>query len=161
MQTVFGQIKSFSYDPTTFYKELSTFLKANNNEAGQIAWDAFSTQLNKGNISAEQTDKLIDLCNSMLDKKMRPSPAFSEMLNAVTSFLNSGQTYDQYDNWMTASAEIIKTGTTSQFVNFMKFSGPFYSESALYFSQSKVWRHDAYEFQMKVENGQPEIFFLH
>ncbi|MBP8753656.1 MAG: hypothetical protein KBF51_00710 [Chitinophagales bacterium] len=159
MQTVFGQIKSFSYDPTTFYKELSTFLKANNNEAGQIAWDAFSTQLNKGNISAEQTDKLIDLCNSMLDKKMRPSPAFSEMLNAVTSFLNSGQTYDQYDNWMTASAEIIKTGTTSQFVNFMKFSGPFYSESALYFSQSKVWRHDAYEFQMKVENGQPEIFF--
>lgn len=157
--TAFGQLKSFSFDHTEFYKELSTFLKANNNEAGQIAWDAFAVQLNKGNISAEQTDKLIDLCNTMLEKKMRPSPAFSELLNAVTSFLLSGQTYDQYDNWMKASTEVIKTGTTSQFVNFMKFSGPFYKERALYYSPSKVWRHDVYEFQMKVESGRPEIYF--
>ncbi|MFN3939522.1 MAG: hypothetical protein ACK4IY_02975, partial [Chitinophagales bacterium] len=154
-----AQIKSFSFDHSTFYKELSTFLKANNNEEGQRAWSKFEVHLNNKNITSEQSDKLIDLCNTMLEKKMRPSPAFSEMLNAVTAFLNSGQTGDQFDTWMQASSELIKTGTSAQFVNFMKFSDPFFSLNALYASQSKTWKYNSYEFEMKVNNGIPEIHF--
>lgn len=158
-QLLIAQIKSFSFDHPTFYKELATFLKANNNEEGQIAWSQFDVQLSSNNVTSEQTDKLIDLCNTMLEKKMRPTPAFSEMLNAVTAFLISGQTGDQFDTWMQASTELIKTGTTSQFVNFMKFSGPFFSQNALYTSQSKTWKYNSYEFEMKVSNGIPEIHF--
>lgn len=157
--STYAQIKSFSYDQAAFTKEMQNFLTANNNEDGKISFNAFEAEIKKGNLTDEQLTQLIDLCNAMLSKKLRPSPAFTRLLDAVTSFLGSGQEPDKYDVWMQTNNELLNANKNPTFIKFLEFSGPFFQKNALYDSQSKTWYFNSLDYKLQIIDGLPQVSF--
>ncbi|MBC8046540.1 MAG: hypothetical protein H7Y00_07075 [Fimbriimonadaceae bacterium] len=157
--SAYTQVKTFSPDQETFMKEMGNFMSANNNEEGKIAFNAFEDEVEKGNLTQEQIEQLISISNDMLGKKLRPSPAFAHLLNAVTAFLASGQLEDTYNNWMQVNNELLQNGKNPVFIKWLEFSGPFFGKSALYDSESKTWYYNAFDYKMKVVDEIPQIQF--
>ena len=154
-----GQVKEFPYHPDDFRNELGAFMKANNNEEGKQAFELFSEQLVAGNLTDEQLEQLVDLCNDMQKRKMRATPSYSNLLNAVTQFLVAGRLPNEYEAWMKAANDVLKNNKAAAFNEFMAFSGPFYGENALYSTPGKKWRFSSYDFQMVSVDGIPQIVF--
>ncbi|MFN0276468.1 MAG: hypothetical protein ACKVPJ_12025 [Chitinophagales bacterium] len=155
----FSQLKSFSPDQANFMKELNSFMSANNNEEGKNAFNVFEEEVKKGNLTQEQIEQLISISNDMLGKKLRPSPAFANLLNSVTSFLASGQLPETYDRWMQVNSELLQNSKNATFIKWLEFSDPFFGKNALYDSGSKTWYYSAFDYNMKVVDGIPQIQF--
>ena len=96
----FSQLTSFSREQDQFLKELSEFMRANNNEIGKDSYEKFAKMVEAGNILPEQLDLVIDLSNKMLERKMKPMPQFVAVLNATVAFSKSGQLMERYSEWM-------------------------------------------------------------
>lgn len=155
----FSQVKTFSPDQATYMKELGNFMSANNNEDGKNAFQVFEEEVKKGNLTQEQLEQLISLSNDMLAKKLRPSPAFVNLVNAVTAFLASGQLPETYDGWMKVNNEVLQNGKNATFIKWLEFSGPFFGKNALYYSEAKSWLYSGYEYTMKVVDEIPVVQF--
>jgi hypothetical protein len=84
----------------------------------------------------------------MQKRKMRATPSYSNLLNAVTQFLVAGRLPNEYEAWMKAANDVLKNNKAAAFNEFMAFSGPFYGENALYSTPGKKWRFSSYDFQM-------------
>lgn len=153
---------SFSYDQTQFMKDLGDFMKANNNEIGKNAYDAFKDQVDAGNITADQIDKVIDICNRMGDLRLHATPAFVGILNATVAFSKSGFLPERYDEWMKIVNSILensRNGSYSTYNKFLEFSVPFFEKSALNETPSKTWMFGSFDYELKLQDNVPEIDF--
>ncbi len=121
--------------------------------------NAFEAEVKKGNLTQEQVEQLISICNDMLGKKLRAAPAFSNLLNAVTAFLASGQLPERYTEWMEINNNLLQAGKNPVFIKWLEFSGPFFGKNALYDSESKIWYYDGFDYTMKITDGIPQIVF--
>jgi hypothetical protein len=154
-----SQSKVFPLDKESFMKELESFMKANNNEEGRNALESFKVQVEEGNLTDTQIEQLSDLCTAMQGKKMRPSPAYSALLNTATAFCTSGRLPNEFDQWMTVSTDVLANNRGANFVKFMEFAGPFFGQNALYFTRGKSWNFYSYDFQLSSDNGEPSVAF--
>lgn len=156
---VFAQVDEFSYNTEEYLQQLGDYMKANNNEEGRVAFEAFKTQVEAGNLTEEQLEKIIDLNNAMLKKKIRATPGFSALCSATVAFITAGRLPNQFDEWMKVSNDILKDAKTADFIKFQEFAGPFYGTNALHATPGKEWKHYSYDFTLGANDGVPFVQF--
>ena len=158
----FSQLTSFSREQDQFLKELSEFMRANNNEIGKDSYEKFAKMVEAGNILPEQLDLVIDLSNKMLERKMKPMPQFVAVLNATVAFSKSGQLMERYSEWMVICNTILdnsKKGSYSTYNHFLDFSASFFEKNALNETPTKTWCYTSFEYEFKLNGDIPEVHF--
>ncbi|MEZ5015102.1 MAG: hypothetical protein R2794_12500 [Chitinophagales bacterium] len=157
-----AQLTTFSADHDAFLKELSDFMKANNNEIGKQSYERFAKEAEAGNIAYEQIDQIINLGNKMLERRMKPTPQFVAVLDATVSFVKSGQLPERYDEWMTITNTILdnsRKGSYSTYNRFLDFSADFFGLYALNHTTTKTWSYTSFEYSFSYTDDVPQIHF--
>ena len=160
--TLQAQVTPFSSDPVQFMKELDDFMKANNNEVGKDSYNRFAKEVEATNITAEQLDMVIELCKKMQERKLKPTPQFTSILDATVAFTKSGQMPARYDEWMHITNTILdnsKKGSYVTFNRFLEFSAGFFEKNALNDTPTKTWCYSAFDYQFVLNGEVPEIHF--
>lgn len=78
--------KAFAEDPAVFVTELSAYVQQSNDRTTKGFVQEFTGRWNAGEYSYEVQQEIIRISNLMLAQRMRPTPAFRDYLEALTSF---------------------------------------------------------------------------
>ena len=162
ISTAFGQLKQFSYEQDQFLKELDDFMKTVNTEITKDSYNHFAKEVEAGNITSDQLRLVTELCNKMLDRKMKPTPQFVAVLDATVSFTKSNQIMDRYEEWMLITNNILdnsKKGSYVTFNRFLDFSAAFFEKNALNDTPTRTWCYSSFEYQFKLNGEIPEVHF--
>ena len=162
ISTAFGQLKQFSYEQDQFLKELDDFMKTVNTEITKDSYNRFAKEVEAGNITPDQLRLVTELCNKMLDRKMKPTPQFVAVLDATVSFTKSNQIMDRYEEWMLITNNILdnsKKGSYVTFNRFLDFSAAFFEKNALNDTPTRTWCYSSFEYQFKLNGEIPEVHF--
>ena len=85
--SLFAQkFKQFSEDPSEFYSEFTSYLKANKNQKLNNQLAQFDELWTGGSFGSSEEDQFIALCNTLLKAKYIPNPDFTSLLAATNSF---------------------------------------------------------------------------
>ncbi len=149
--------KSFSTNPTEWFKEMKDFLYATNKDQTKELMGKFELVWNEGKVSADQQKIVIEMSNSMLKKRLKAFPDFSNYINAVIGFTNSGQSEEAFVQW-NQSLDKMMTGTTRRFSEYIDVCAGLFSSQTLYESASTKWvsRSANYVFEY---DSMPRITF--
>lgn len=160
--SAFAQITSFSSDQALFMKELSEFMRDNNNEIGKNSYEKFAKEVEAGNVTPEQIRLIIDIGNKMLERRMKPTPQFVFVLDATVAFTKSGQLFERFSEWMVISNSILdnsKKGSYSTYNRFLEFSAAFFEKNALNDTPTKTWCFTSFDYELVLNGEEPEVHF--
>ncbi len=131
--------KSFSSDPSQFFKELKSYMELTNKKETEKVMDQFEEiWLEEPKFSSEQQKRVIGICNDMLKKRMKPYPDFSNYVAALMAFINSGRDNQVFLNWHNSLDKML-AGTSKRYSDFIENVAGLFTENILYESGSAKW----------------------
>ena len=130
--------KSFSNNNTEWFKQVKEFLYETNKDQTKEIMGKFDLVWNGGKIPASQQKIIIDMSNSMLKRRLKAFPDFSNYINAIMGFNNSGQSENAFIQWNTSLDKML-TGTTRRFSEYIDICSGLFSSQTLYESSSTKW----------------------
>ncbi|MFH0864730.1 MAG: hypothetical protein V1904_00945 [Bacteroidota bacterium] len=155
-------IKKFSDDPAVFFEEMATFFQDIDNpddkKTAKAFVETFTLEWNGGKFSDDQKKQMIETCNKMLKKKMKPIPHFKNYLSAIISFNNTSQTDESFKAWEASLDKLINRSTSSQFIDYLEISDNLFSENVLYKSTTTTWKSDNSNYSFEYDTI-PRIVF--
>lgn len=154
--TMFAQ-KLETFTPEKFLSELEPFMTASGNKRMKDTYNGFAKKYKKDNFTPEQQTRIVETANKMLQKKMTANPYFVEYLQGLM-IIDKGETgQDRFTQWHGLLDELIISIQDRQlkpFLNFLKFSTPFYQSNALRETSRGVsWYGISDKPNVKLENG--------
>ena len=132
-------VKNFSSEPGQWFKDMKEFLVAANKKDAQDLMEKFEPVWLQGKLTSDQQAKVIEVSNFMLKKRLRPFPEFSDYINALIGFTNSGQSSEAFNKW-NQSLEKLLTGKTRLFVDYIETCSGMFASNTFYESASTRWK---------------------
>ncbi len=148
--------KNFSAEPAVFIKEMKGFLVLTNKKETELLMEKFEP-IWVANFSAEEQGVIINTCNSMLKKRLKAFPDFSNYLKALMGFTESGQSKVTFDKWH-SSIDKMLTGTARKFSDYIEICSDLFLSNILYQSTTTTWiaSNNNYTFEF---DSMPRIQF--
>lgn len=154
-----AQVKSeFSNDPATFLKEAGQLLTDTRRDDCQQtardlenAWPSFSASM--------QAD-IIEMANTMRERKMLVTPYFQKFFNATAAFPKSGQDEEFFESWKEVTSAVITTqrqGNYKKYEDYLDFCVSLFSRRAFFSSEGRAWKFDSEVFELKMLNNLPVL----
>jgi hypothetical protein len=155
-------IKKFSDDPAVFFEELKTFFQDIDNpddkKTAKAFVETFTLEWDGGKFSEDQKTQMIETCNKMLKKKMKPIPHFKNYLSTIISFNNTSQTEESFKAWEASLDKLINKSTSTLFIEYLDVSNNLFSENVLYKSSTTTWKSDNSNYSFEYDTI-PRIVF--
>lgn len=131
--------KSFSTEPAVFFKELKTFMELSNKKETEKLLDRFEEMWQEEpKFSAEQQRTIINTCNDMLKKRMKSYPDFSNYVQALIAFINSGREAQLFTNWHSSLDKILSI-SSRRYSDYIENMAGLFVSNTLYESGSTRW----------------------
>ena len=102
-----AQVTTFSENPETFLIELEAYINASNKTVKPL-FEQFSQDLIAGKYTPEQFEKIRNLSNVMLERKMRSNPYFINYLEPLNTLQIKGSINTHFDGWMSLNMEMLE-----------------------------------------------------
>ena len=151
----YAQVTSFSENPETFLVELEAYINTSNKAVKPI-FEQFSQDLSIGKYTPEQFEKIRNLSNVMLERKMRSNPYFLNYLEALNTLQSKSLLNTLFDNWMTINMEMLqrsKNSKNSDFDTFLAFCRDLFDKSTLKYSPGGLtWKVTTQQYEFGFED---------
>lgn len=156
-------LTEFPAEREKFLKTMDGFMKGTQLENCIQANEEFQELTKKGGgFDDRQFEKIVELSNAMLKRKMGASPYFYNFLTAINAFSKSKGDVSQFITWANlaiSTAQNGPKGDNKEFAKFMEFSNSLYSKGAINATNSKMWRVYAPSYSFSTENGKVKVSF--
>lgn len=130
-------LKSFSGDAGKYLDELSKFLEETNKKEAERLMDQFEAVYDKS-FNATQKQTIITLSNSMLKKRLKAFPDFSNYISALIGLIASGNNEQVFNTWHSTLDKSLKLNAR-RFGDVLETSFLLFSTNTLYKSASVEW----------------------
>ncbi|MBL1279197.1 MAG: hypothetical protein COA33_002950 [Fluviicola sp.] len=143
---VFGQ---FSNDKEKFIKEFQKALA----EYGKGEYQEFAKKklpvllLESNTFSTAHFSKLVETCNFMLTKKLKPYPEVYNYVFSMSSLLESKQSDESYTAWHNSVDKLLSSRNPKKFKAFIEMSAGFFSERRIASSSNFNWYYIGGEYE--------------
>ncbi len=160
--SVFAQTNpnQFTTDQTKFPAEVRAFLELTRNdeciEIGKVFeknWVAFSSI---------QKNSIIEIANTMRERKMLTIPYFKEYFQALVAFQNSKLSPGTFDEWYDVVTQVIanlQKGNNKPFDLFMTFSINLFTDNSFTKSVARTWQSTNSDYNIGYKNNAPYVTF--
>jgi hypothetical protein len=149
--------KSFSSEPTQWFKDVKEFLVASNKKDANDLMDKFEPVWLQGKLSPSQQSLVTDVSNAMLRKRLRPFPEFRDYINALIGFTTSGQSNEAFIKWH-QSLDKMLAGKTRLFSDYIETCSGLFASNTFYESSSARWRSNSSTYIFEYDS-MPAITF--
>ncbi|HKK40479.1 MAG TPA: hypothetical protein VJ949_13745, partial [Cryomorphaceae bacterium] len=150
--TGFSQIREFTREKQAFYEELTDIMEeADKKEAKPLMEETFGPfWLNADLYDDEQKEKIYDVADLMLKKRLRPFPFFKSFIVTIMSFPGSPQEGEGFDTWVEITKSL-ENGSKKKLEEFITMTEGLFRDYTFYESPSTIWKgtNAAWEFQME------------
>ncbi|MCC6369665.1 MAG: hypothetical protein IT236_01530 [Bacteroidia bacterium] len=128
------KLTQFSTDTMKFTKDLSQYFfdnSANKEQASDYIRNF--EKLWKDNVIAGYfKETIMNSCNTMLNRRMKPYPFFYGYLNTVINAVKSGKTGETYENWQTCLDKILAAKSNRGIPEFLEMSENIFKNNVFY-----------------------------
>ena len=130
-----------------FQKALSEYGKGDYQD---FAKKKFPTLMLESNtFSTAHFSKLVETCNFMVTKKLKPYPAIYNYVFSMTSLLESKQSDESYTAWHNSVDKLLSSRNPKKFNSFIDMSAGFFSERRIAISSNFKWYYIGGEYEFK------------
>lgn len=151
----FGQ--SYPNDREKFVKEFQRVL----NEYGKGEFHDFAKKelpvmlLEGTSFPNDYFSKMVETCNLMVTKKLKPYPEIYNYVFSVAAFVKGKQPKESYLAWHTAVDKILDNRNIKKFEDFIELSAGFFSESRISESPNYSWFYigGTYKFEFDTKTS--------
>lgn len=143
------QIKSFSEDPVKFIAELETYFEATDKKAGREYVEEFTKLYwitNKVDDSKKQA--VYKNCNQMLKRRFKPTPEFTNYLNAVKAFVDNNLPATTWSDWQVCFDKMAAGKSNINFAGYIEMSENLFNDNTFYKSITTTWKADNRNWQI-------------
>lgn len=153
---IHAQLRQFTREPAKFYEELSGILiDADRKEGKELMEDKFNPfWMNASGIYGdEEIEKIYDVADIMLKKRMRPFPFFKSFVICIMSFPGSPQEGEGFSTWVDI-VKALDSKSKRDLEEFMIMSENLFLDNSFYVSRSTKWKgsNSGWEFELKDKN---------
>ncbi|NNC94880.1 MAG: hypothetical protein HKN92_04910 [Chitinophagales bacterium] len=155
-------VDAFPGEPDKFVQAIQKYLEATKRDDCKQTANDFFKAYKGGDIDLHRLNKVNELCQLMIQKKLRAYPYFENYINIILVYENSGHDEAFFNNWHDILKEVFENqrkGDNKKFQTFLEFSNGLFSKNALYDSQAKSWIVTKPEFVLKYEDEKPYLVF--
>ena len=100
--------KNFTADnDEKFLEELKSFMESEDKSKGREFMESFTMFWNGGKVDKSDKDFVVKTCNSLLKKRMKSFPDFSNFFSSFMAFYNTQQSPQSYAAWKKSVETII------------------------------------------------------
>lgn len=153
LQGAWGQtIKQFSEETNEFFEQLNVlFDKIANKEDKEASEDLlvkFSEVWNSGLFTKEDKQNIIQVCNQMLKRRLKPYPDFYHYLSSNMAMVELDHSKSSYQAWQ-SSVDILVNDkrSTKPVKSFLESSSLLLNDNILYQSRATSWRSSSGEYE--------------
>lgn len=156
----FSQIREFTREKQAFYEELTEIMEdADKKEAKPLMEETFGPfWLNADLYGDEQKEKIYDVADLMLKKRMRPFPFFKSFIITLMSFPGSPQEGEGFDTWVEI-VNSLENGSKKKLEEFITMTENLFTDNTFYESPSTTWKGTNAGWFFKVEDEEYLIVF--
>ncbi|MCH2214674.1 MAG: hypothetical protein MK086_05835 [Flavobacteriales bacterium] len=156
----FGQIRQFTREKQAFVDELTDLLEeADKKEARALIEGSFAPFWVNGDIyNAEHQEKIYDIADLMLKKRLRPFPFYKSFLVSIMSFPGSPQEDEGFDTWVEI-IKVLEKGSKKKLENFLTMTENLFVDNVFYQSASTTWKGNNAGWSFKLEGKDYRIVF--
>lgn len=151
-----AQVTTFSETPETFLIELEAYINASNKTVKPL-FEQFSQDLIAGKYTPEQFEKIRNLSNVMLERKMRSNPYFINYLETLNTLQIKGSINTHFDGWMSLNMEVLEHSKNSKnrdFDVYMTFCKDLFDKSTLRYSPTGLtWKVTTQDYEFGFEDA--------
>ena len=119
------KITSFSKDIDEFLVELDEYLSKNQNDDTKEISKKVLKAFKKGEISLQHQSGIRDVCNIMLESKMKPSPYFTRFLGNMLQINKDIEYRSKLTSWLTVCENIILQSSSKKLLRYLDFTKQF------------------------------------
>lgn len=141
-----NKLSKFPEDSIKFFETMDDMLREVRSKEGKELMEEFKTIWYGGVYSTAEREKIYKTCNYFLKKRLDPFPHFSSYLQTIINFKKSDLGQDNYDAWLMNLEKVIEGKSIHKLEEYLNFSGSFFSEKAIYKSNTTKWVVDAKSF---------------
>lgn len=149
--------KSFSDNPMEWFKQIKDFLYETNKDQTKELMGKFDLVWNQGKISPGQQTIVMEMSNSMLRKRLKAYPEFSNYINAIIGFNASAQSNEAFVKW-NQSLDKMLTGSTKRVSEYINICAGIFTNQTLYESASTKWTASSSNYIFEYDS-MPRISF--
>ncbi len=132
----------FTGDAETFSTELRSFMGPNLSEVQSTLLNSFISTWDSTIFTTEIKNGIISASNSLVLKRMRPNPHFTDYMGTIMNFVNYDVDFNKLEQWITGLNGVALEQSTSvnNLHSFITSTGALISDSLLYSSRSASWK---------------------
>ena len=130
--------KGFSGVSTQFFTDISAFLEATNKKEAEKLMERFEPIWTTGKFTPEQQSMISLTANNMLKKRLKAFPDFSNYIEALIGFSQSGRSNVAFNNW-NSSLDKMLTATARKYSDYLEICSGLFLSNTLYSSSSTKW----------------------
>lgn len=164
--TIFGhgqKTYKFTKNPDKFPKEFDEFLSINLDKSKKDAHELFMEKVasfwKSDSLDIDQKNKIIDICNTMINRRMRGYPHLEQLMLSVVA-LNSNEVGKQvYNDWITSLDPYLANKTINLILGYFERSRYLILNKEIFHSPSVVWAVSELKFKIVLTEKFPKYVF--
>ncbi len=151
-------LREFTREKQAFYDELNNIMSdADKKEAKTFMEDSFGPfWLNQDIYDSDQVQKIYDVGDAILKKRLRPFPFYKAFLTSLMSFPGSPQDGEGFDIWAETIVSLQK-GAKKDIEEYLTMSENLFLSNTFYASSSTEWKIDNAGWQFQFDGKDPSI----
>ena len=151
------KIKEFSNDFPQYTDQLNIFMSSSSNSEERLDVKLFIKSTS--DLTFIEKNKLIDISNNMLKKRLRPYPHFTNFLSATMLVYNNKNEDISLIDWLNVVDHIINKNTTKKLLLFLGFTDKLLMNNVLRSSNNVSWSIDTDNYKFYFEDNNAIISF--
>jgi len=153
------KLTKFSDEITVFVQEMDGFINVTKNKELSTVFNQFEENIQSEQLDSKSIKQIIAIANTMLGKRLRPNPHFSNFLKAINQFVYQPTAIPKFNDWLNVVDTLIEESTTKRLMLYFIFTNDFLSSGMLRKSRSVSWHCPSTDYTFEVELGHPFLSF--
>lgn len=156
----FSQLREFTRQKQAFYNELEKLLVDADKKEGKVLMEENFGPfwLNADIYTDEQKEKIYDVADLMLKKRLRPFPFYKSFLITLMSFPGSPQEGEGFETWVEI-VRVLEGGSKKKLEEFLTMSEGLFTDNTFYQSPSTTWKGNNAGWEFQLEGKEYRIVF--
>ncbi|MDP7429921.1 MAG: hypothetical protein QGG97_00055, partial [Flavobacteriales bacterium] len=153
------KLTKFSEETSVFLEEVDVFISAKKNKDLSRVFFQFEDNIQSQKFDTKTIKKIIVIANTMLAKRLRPNPHFSNFFKAINQFAYQQSAIPKFNDWLNVVDNLLEESTTKRLMLYLIFTDDFISSGMLRNSRAVSWYCPSNDYTFGVELGHPFLSF--
>lgn len=150
--------QTFSSEPEKFFKDVSSYLNPISKEKSKDLLKELELSWLEGKFTEEQRNEVYFTANKIVSKKLKPFPDFSNYLDAIMNFQESGKTTKDFKKWHETLNKVLEGRNKKKMQSYINTSKNLFGDNIIFSSSSTVWKSSNNKYHF-VYDKDPYIVF--